>query len=99
MMRDPSDPAQMLPAIRFNLLGDFVVFRSNGLPVYHFCVTVDDLLMPVTDVLRVGKHLTNTLRQMIVYENLGFPFFAARTCPSSSLPTAASSPSGTARRR
>lgn len=54
-------------------LGDFVVLRSNGLPVYNFCVAVDDALMRVTDVLRAEEHLPNTLRQVLVYEALGFP--------------------------
>jgi glutamyl-tRNA synthetase len=54
-------------------LGDFVVLRSNGLPVYNFCVAVDDALMRVTDVLRAEEHLPNTLRQVLVYEALGWP--------------------------
>jgi len=53
-------------------LGDFVLLRSNGLPVYNFCVAVDDALMRVTDVLRAEEHLPNTLRQVLVYEALGF---------------------------
>jgi glutamyl-tRNA synthetase len=59
-------------------LGDFVVLRSNGLPVYNFCVAVDDALMRVTDVLRAEEHLPNTLRQVLVYRALGFatPRFA-----------------------
>lgn len=52
-------------------LGDFVVMRSNGLPVYNFCVAVDDALMGVTHVLRAEEHLPNTLRQLLVYEALG----------------------------
>ncbi|KAF8072358.1 Glutamate--tRNA ligase [Scenedesmus sp. PABB004] len=59
-------------------LGDFVVLRSNGLPVYNFCVAVDDALMGITHVLRAEEHLPNTLRQLLVYEALGFapPVFA-----------------------
>ena len=52
-------------------LGDFVVMRSNGLPVYNFCVAVDDALMEVTHVLRAEEHLPNTLRQLLLYEALG----------------------------
>ena len=37
--------------------------RSNGLPVYNFCVAVDDSLMGITHVLRAEEHLPNTLRQ------------------------------------
>lgn len=45
-------------------LGDFVILRSNGLPVYNFCVAVDDALMGITHVLRAEEHLPNTLRQV-----------------------------------
>ncbi|CAG9463046.1 unnamed protein product [Pedinophyceae sp. YPF-701] len=53
-------------------LGDFVIMRSNGLPVYNFCVTVDDALMGVSHVLRAEEHLPNTLRQVLIYRALGF---------------------------
>ncbi|KAF6253056.1 non-discriminatory gln-glu-trna synthetase [Scenedesmus sp. NREL 46B-D3] len=53
-------------------LGDFVVLRSNGLPVYNFCVAIDDALMGITHVLRAEEHLPNTLRQLLVYNALGF---------------------------
>ena len=55
-----------------NTLGDFVLIRSNGLPVYNFCVAIDDALMKVTHVLRAEEHLPNTLRQALVYDALGF---------------------------
>ena len=45
-------------------LGDFVILRSNGLPVYNFCVAVDDALMRITHVIRAEEHLPNTLRQV-----------------------------------
>ena len=54
-------------------VGDFVLIRSNGQPVYNFCVAVDDALMRVTHVLRAEEHLPNTLRQMLVYQALGVP--------------------------
>eukprot|EP00798_Chlamydomonas_sp_ICE-L_P030708 gene30708-35735_t len=59
-------------------LGDFVLLRSNGLPVYNFCVAVDDCLMGITHVIRAEEHLPNTLRQVLVYEALGFaqPIFS-----------------------
>jgi glutamyl-tRNA synthetase len=49
-------------------LGDFVVLRSNGLPVYNFCVAIDDALMGITHVLRAEEHLPNTLRQVRVQQ-------------------------------
>ena len=47
-------------------LGDFVLLRSSGLPVYNFCVAIDDALMGITHVLRAEEHLPNTLRQVCV---------------------------------
>ncbi|XP_059442191.1 glutamate--tRNA ligase, chloroplastic/mitochondrial [Corylus avellana] len=59
-------------------LGDFVVMRSNGQPVYNFCVTVDDASMAISHVIRAEEHLPNTLRQALIYKALGFsmPNFA-----------------------
>jgi len=54
-------------------VGDFVLLRSSGVPVYNFCVAVDDALMRVTHVIRAEEHLTNTVRQGLVLEALGFP--------------------------
>ncbi|XP_077215731.1 glutamate tRNA synthetase isoform X1 [Tasmannia lanceolata] len=54
-------------------LGDFVVMRSNGQPVYNFCVTVDDATMCISHVIRAEEHLPNTLRQALIYKALGFP--------------------------
>uniref|UniRef100_A0A0C9RI24 glutamate--tRNA ligase n=1 Tax=Wollemia nobilis TaxID=56998 RepID=A0A0C9RI24_9CONI len=59
-------------------LGDFVIMRSNGQPVYNFCVAVDDATMGISHVLRAEEHLPNTLRQALIYRALGFsmPYFA-----------------------
>ena len=54
-------------------LGDFILLRSNGVPVYNFCVAVDDAMMGITTVARAEEHLTNTVRQALVLEALGFP--------------------------
>ncbi|WOL13953.1 glutamate--tRNA ligase, chloroplastic/mitochondrial [Canna indica] len=54
-------------------LGDFVIMRSNGQPVYNFCVTVDDAMMRISHVIRAEEHLPNTLRQTLLYKALGFP--------------------------
>lgn len=61
-----------------NTLGDFVILRSNGQPVYNFCVAVDDATMDISHVLRAEEHLPNTLRQVLLYRALGFkpPTFA-----------------------
>jgi nondiscriminating glutamyl-tRNA synthetase len=58
---------------RAGMVGDFVILRSNGLPVYNFAAVVDDALMGITHVIRGEEHLSNTLRQILLYEALGHP--------------------------
>lgn len=60
------------------MFGDFVILRSNGMPVYNFAVVVDDALMGVTHIVRAEEHLSNTARQILIYEALGFktPYFS-----------------------
>ncbi len=60
------------------MVGDFIIMRSNGMPVYNFAVTVDDALMNITHVLRADEHLSNTVRQLMLYKALNFkvPEFA-----------------------
>ncbi len=55
-----------------DMVGDFIIMRSNGMPVYNFCCAVDDALMKITHVFRAEEHLSNTLRQKMIYEALGF---------------------------
>lgn len=54
-------------------VGDFILLRSSGIPVYNFCVAVDDASMGVTTVIRAEEHLTNTLRQGLILDALGAP--------------------------
>eukprot|EP00534_Pseudo-nitzschia_fraudulenta_P002596 CAMPEP_0201119494 /NCGR_PEP_ID=MMETSP0850-20130426/3629_1 /ASSEMBLY_ACC=CAM_ASM_000622 /TAXON_ID=183588 /ORGANISM="Pseudo-nitzschia fraudulenta, Strain WWA7" /LENGTH=856 /DNA_ID=CAMNT_0047385223 /DNA_START=163 /DNA_END=2733 /DNA_ORIENTATION=+ len=54
-------------------VGDFILLRSNGVPVYNFCVAVDDALMGISTVVRAEEHLTNTVRQGLVLDSLGAP--------------------------
>lgn len=54
-------------------VGDFILLRSSGVPVYNFCVAVDDAMMGITTVIRAEEHLTNTLRQCLVLDALGVP--------------------------
>jgi len=56
-----------------DMVGDFVCLRSGGMPVYNFCCTIDDALMKMTHVLRAEEHLSNTLRQMMLYEAFDYP--------------------------
>lgn len=53
------------------MVGDFVIMRANGIPVYNFAVVVDDASMKITHVIRAEEHLNNTLRQLMLYEAFG----------------------------
>jgi nondiscriminating glutamyl-tRNA synthetase len=54
------------------MLSDFVILRSNGMPVYNFSVVVDDYYMRISHVIRGEDHLSNTNRQVAIYEGLGW---------------------------
>ena len=56
-----------------HVLDDLIILRSNGYPTYNFSVVVDDALMNITHVVRGDDHLTNTPRQVPIFEALGFP--------------------------
>ena len=55
-----------------DILDDFIIARSDGTPTYNFVVAIDDALMGVNEVIRGDDHLSNTPKQMIVYNALGF---------------------------
>jgi len=59
-------------------LDDFVIARTDGSPVYNFCVVVDDIEMRITHVIRGDDHLANTPRQALLYQAFGAtpPVFA-----------------------
>ena len=61
-------------SIRFHtdVIGDQVLLRSDGYPAYNFAVVVDDGLMGVTHVVRGEDHISNTPRQILIHEALGF---------------------------
>lgn len=61
-----------------SLLGDFVIMKSNGIPTYNFAVVVDDMEMKMSHVIRGEDHISNTPRQILIYEALGakIPEFA-----------------------
>jgi glutamyl-tRNA synthetase/nondiscriminating glutamyl-tRNA synthetase len=61
-----------------SVIGDPVLVRSDGHPAYNFAVVIDDASMEVTDVVRGEDHISNTPRQILIYEALGFtpPAFA-----------------------
>jgi glutamyl-tRNA synthetase len=55
-----------------NQVDDYVIARSNGMPTYNFVVAIDDALMGMTDVIRGDDHLSNTPKQIVIYNALGF---------------------------
>lgn len=59
-------------------IGDFVIARKDGIPMYNFAVVVDDHLMKISHVVRGEEHLSNTPRQVMLYHALGWaaPQFA-----------------------
>jgi glutamyl-tRNA synthetase len=66
--------------LRFHtdVIGDPIIVRADGMPAYNFAVVVDDALMAITHVIRGEDHISNTPRQVLLYEALGFsaPVFA-----------------------
>ena len=54
-----------------NLLGDFVIQKSNGAPTYNYAVVIDDMLMKISHVIRGEDHISNTYKQILIYEALG----------------------------
>lgn len=61
--------------------GDFVIVKKDGIPTYNFAVAVDDHLMRISHVLRGEDHISNTPRQLMIYEALGWepPLFGHMT--------------------
>jgi glutamyl-tRNA synthetase len=54
-------------------LDDWILVRTDGTPTYNFCVVVDDVTMAITHVVRGNDHLSNTPKQILCYEALGYP--------------------------
>ncbi len=61
-----------------NGVGDYIIAKASGTPVYNFAVSIDDHLMEITTVIRGEEHLSNTPRQVLIYEAFGWepPTFA-----------------------
>jgi glutamyl-tRNA synthetase len=59
-------------------LDDLIIARTDGTPTYNFCVVVDDIEMEITHIIRGDDHLSNTPRQILLYQALGhsLPRFA-----------------------
>jgi glutamyl-tRNA synthetase len=64
-----------------NVLDDYVIMRTNGLPTYNFAAVVDDALMKISHVIRGDDHISNTPRQILLYQALGEPLPAFAHVP------------------
>jgi len=51
---------------------DFIIIRSNGLPTYNYSVAIDDALMKITHIIRGEDHLSNTPKQILIYNAFNF---------------------------
>ena len=62
-------------------IGDFVIVKSNGIPTYNFAVVIDDHLMEISHVFRGEEHISNTPKQLMIYEMFGWepPVFGHMT--------------------
>ncbi len=54
-------------------VSDPIIMRSSGIPVYNYVVVIDDAVMKITHVIRGDDHLSNTPKQVALYEALGLP--------------------------
>lgn len=61
--------------------GDFIIIGSDGVATYNFAVVIDDALMNITHVIRGDDHLSNTPRQILLFDALGFPIPAFAHTP------------------
>jgi glutamyl-tRNA synthetase len=52
------------------LIGDFVIMKSNGTPTYNFAVVIDDMEMKISHIIRGEDHISNTPKQILIYEAL-----------------------------
>lgn len=61
--------------------GDWVIVKKDGVPTYNFAVAVDDHYMEISDVIRGDDHISNTPKQLMIYETFGWepPRFAHMT--------------------
>lgn len=65
-------------SVNSKIIEDFIIIRSNGLPTYNFSVAIDDIQMKITHVIRGEDHLSNTPKQILIYNALNsrLPSFA-----------------------
>ncbi len=68
-------------SVESDISGDFVIVKKDGIPTYNFAVVLDDHLMKISHVLRGEDHVSNTPRQLMIYDAFGWepPVFAHMT--------------------
>jgi len=57
-------------SVNSDTIEDYIILRSNGLPTYNFSAAVDDALMEISHVIRGEDHLSNTPKQLLIYDAL-----------------------------
>ena len=78
-LRIPDRPLRFHDIVRGDVefasetVSDPIIVRSSGVPVYNYVVTVDDALMEITHVIRGDDHISNTPKQVAIYEAFGWP--------------------------
>ncbi len=78
-LRIPEHPIRFHDMVRGEVefpnevISDPIILRSSGMPVYNYVVVIDDALMKITHVIRGDDHLSNTPKQVALYEALGWP--------------------------
>jgi len=78
-LRIPEHPIRFHDVVHGNVefsnevVSDPIILRSSGMPVYNYVVVIDDALMKITHVIRGDDHLSNTPKQVALYEALGWP--------------------------
>jgi glutamyl-tRNA synthetase/nondiscriminating glutamyl-tRNA synthetase len=78
-LRIPEHPIRFRDIVRGDVefpnevISDPIILRSSGMPVYNYVVVIDDALMKITHVIRGDDHISNTPRQVALYEALGWP--------------------------
>jgi len=78
-LRIPEHPIRFHDLVRGTIefssevVSDPIILRSTGVPVYNYVVVVDDALMKITHVIRGDDHLSNTPKQVALYQALGWP--------------------------
>ena len=78
-LRNPGKPIEFEDMLRGSIttdpsdLGDFVIGRAIDDPLYHLAVVVDDFEMGITHIIRSDDHISNTPRQILIAEALGYP--------------------------